>query len=141
MRRSRHPPLTYARVMKTRWMLAALLVGCAADSPKDPEDPVVVDAQDGACTALEGRRFASVEEHECGLTPDGVALCTWHIELSALDPQRSNFMWQHSDVGESGSVRCTGRQLSTDGIGPVYTGSYDPGSAVLTWNGLPYQPR
>jgi hypothetical protein len=124
--------------MKAPWMLALLLAGCGTDSPADPEDPGDVDAQSGACTAFEGRRFESVEQHECGLTPDGVAMCHWQLELSALDSMRSRFMWQHSDVGESGSVRCTGRQLSTDGIGPVYTGAYDPQARRLTWDNLPY---
>jgi hypothetical protein len=116
-------------------MLALLLAGCAADPA---EDPALIDGQNGACTALEGRTFSSVEQHECGLTPDGVALCHWQITFSAIDPQRSMFTWRHSDVGESGAVRCTGRQLSTDGIGRVYTGAYDPGAGVLTWDGLPY---
>ncbi len=125
--------------MQPRLLLALLLAGCAADSdPSDPEDPGPVDAQNGACTALENRRFASVDEHECGITPDGVAMCTWHIEFSPLDPQRSNFTWQHSDVGQSGSIRCTGRMITTDGIGPVYSGSYDPATRRLTWDNLPY---
>jgi hypothetical protein len=125
--------------MTARWMLAFLVAGCTANTtPPDPTDTDDVDRQDGACTALEGRRFESVEEHECGLTPDGVALCHWHLELSALDPQRSGFTWQHSDVGESGSVRCTGRRLSTDGIGPVYTGEYDPATQRMIWDDLPY---
>jgi hypothetical protein len=120
-------------------MLAALLVGCAADtSPNDPTDAGAVDGQNGACTAFEGRRFSSVEELECGLTPDGVARCHWSLELSAQDAQRSNFTWHHSDVGESGAVRCTGRRLSTDGIGRIYTGDYDPASRRLTWDGIPY---
>ncbi len=122
-------------------MLALLLAGCAADSSDSPDDPSVIDGQNGACTGLEGRSFQSVEQHECGLTPDGVAMCHWQITFSAQDPQRTMFMWSHSDVGESGSVRCTGRQISTDGIGRVHTGAYDPGTQTLTWDGLPYSPR
>ena len=121
---------------------ALSLAGCAADSTDDPkDDPTLVDNQNGACSALEGRSFASVDKHECGLTPNGPAMCNWQITFSAVDAQRSNFTWQHSDVGESGAVRCTGRQISTDGIGPVYTGAYDPSAAVLTWDDLPYAPR
>ena len=127
--------------MKLRWMLALLLAGCADDSPAGQDDPAVIDSQNGACTALEGRSFSSVEQHECGLTPNGPAMCNWQITFSAQDPQRTLFMWSHSDVGESGSVRCTGRQLSTDGIGRVYTGAYDPANQTLTWDGLPYTPR
>jgi hypothetical protein len=126
--------------MRTRWALALLLVGCAADpSSNPPDDPGDIDRQDGACSALEDQRFGSLEEHECGLTPDGVALCQWQLEISALDPQRSMFMWRHSDVIESGSVRCTGRQLSSDGFGPVYTGTYDPGTQRLIWDDLAYR--
>jgi hypothetical protein len=125
--------------MTVRWMLAALLVGCTTHAPlNDPTDADDVDQQNGACTALEGQRFKSVEEHECGLTPDGVALCHWHLELSALDRQRSGFTWQHSDVGESGVVRCTARRLSTDGIGPVYSGEYDSATQRLIWDDLSY---
>jgi hypothetical protein len=130
--------------MKTRLMLALLLAGCAADSTDptdDPDDPSVIDSQNGACTALEGRSFASVEQHECGISPGGVVMCHWQLTFSGQDPQRSMFMWSHSDVGESGAVRCTGRQLSTDGIGRVYTGAYDPATRTLTWDGLPYAPR
>jgi hypothetical protein len=125
--------------MTARWMLASLLVSCTTNpSLNDPTNADDVDEQNGACTALEGQRLKSIEEHECGLTPDGVALCYWHLELSALDPQRSGFTWQHSDVGESGAVRCTGRRLSTDGIGPVYAGEYDPATQRLIWDALPY---
>jgi hypothetical protein len=136
--------------MRTCWTLAPALslslslslAGCSDDSMSAiDDDPEEIDKQNGACTALEGRSFSSVAQHECGLTPNGPAMCNWQLTFTALDPQRSMFMWSHSDVGESGSVRCTGRQLSTDGIGRVYTGSYDPGSAVLTWDGLPYAPR
>lgn len=125
--------------MRTRLLLALLLAGCADDSSNGPEGPTGVDGQNGACTAFEARRFASVEQHECGRTPDGVALCNWELEFEPLDAQRSRFRWQHSDVSEGGSVRCTGRQLSSDGFGPVYTGAYDPATRRLTWDGLPYQ--
>jgi hypothetical protein len=124
--------------MATRWILPLLLAGCASDLPADPGDPADVDRQDGACTALEGRSFQSIDQHECGLTPDGVAMCHWRLDVTALDPQRSSFTWRHSDVGESGSIRCDGRQLSTDGFGPVYTGTYDPEARRLTWVGVTY---
>jgi hypothetical protein len=127
--------------MTTRWLLALLLAGCSTvlpADPADPTDPADVDQQSGACLAFEGRRFASVEEHECGLGPTGVVRCTWHLDIAPLDPQRSMFMWQHSDFGESGSIRCTGRQLSTDGFGRIYTGSYNPATQLLTWDGLMY---
>lgn len=120
-------------------MLAALLAGCAADSaPNDPTDAAAVDGQDGACAALEGRSFSSVDELECGLTPDGVARCHWTLAISALDAQRSNFMWRYSDVGESGAIRCTGRHLSTDGFGATHTGDYDPATRQLVWEQIPY---
>lgn len=120
-------------------MLAALFAGCAADpAPGDPAHAAAVDGQDGACTAFEGHAFSSVEELECGLTPGGVAKCHWTLSLSALDAQRSTFMWRYSDVGESGAVRCTGRHLSTDGIGPVHTGDYDPATHQLIWEDVPY---
>lgn len=142
---ARPPRGSYARRMRTRTLpaLAALAVAaaCGTDAPPGGDDPALVDGQDGACTALEGRQFQSVEQHECGRTPDGVAMCHWQLAFMPTDPQRSSFTWMHSDVGESGSVRCTGRQLSTSGIGPVYTGTYDPASRRLTWVNLAYEPR
>src|SRR5215212_5968302 len=103
--------------MRTRWLLVLAIAGCsdggsAADAPPPPLDGV--DAQNGACTAFEGRTFESTEPHECGLGPTGPAMCLWHLTFEPIDPQRTMFSWQHSDVGENGAVRCTGRQLSTD---------------------------
>jgi len=93
---------------------------------------------DGACTAYEGRTFESVDPQECGLTPNGPAMCKWRLSFDPIDPQRTRFSWQHSDAGESGAVRCTGRQITTDGIGNVHTGSFDTTTGRLTWERLPY---
>lgn len=120
-------------------MLTALLAGCATDAaPADPTDAAAVDGQNGACTALEGQSFSSVEELECGQGPGGISRCHWRIELSALDAKRSTFTWRYSDVGESGAVRCTGRRLATDGFGLTHTGAYDPATRQLVWEDVPY---
>jgi hypothetical protein len=124
--------------MRTRWLLALVIAGCSDGGSSEPPPLDGVEGQSGACTAFEGRTFESVEPHECGLTPNGPAMCLWHLMFAPIDPQRSRFSWQHSDVGESGSVRCTGRQVLTDGISRAYSGSYDPEVRRLTWDGLPY---
>jgi hypothetical protein len=123
--------------MGTPRMLLLVLAGCSdASTTAPPIDGV--DGQRGACTAFEGRTFESVDLHECGLTPNGASMCRWRLSFEPIDAQRTMFSWQHSDVGENGAVRCTGRQITTDGIGNVYTGAYDATTRRLTWDGVPY---
>jgi hypothetical protein len=138
----RMPPRTLAAAAAAAAATLIAATGCGTDDdPPAGDEAAIVDRQNGACIALEGRQFQSVEQHECGLTPNGPAMCHWQLEFTPTDPQRSSFMWRHSDVGESGAVRCTGRQITTDGFGPVYTGTYDPATRRLTWVNLAYEPR
>jgi hypothetical protein len=125
-------------LMRTRWLLALAIAGCSDGGTEEAPPLDGVDGQSGACTAFEGHTFESLEEHECGLGPGGASMCLWHLSFAALDTQHSNFAWQHSDVGETGTARCTGRQILTDGISRVYSGSYDPDARHLTWDGLQY---
>lgn len=123
--------------MRTRWLVVLAVAGCSDGATETPALDGV-DAQAGACTAFEGRTFESLEEHECGLGPGGTAMCLWHLRFEPIDASHSKFSWQHSDVGETGSVRCTGRTLLTDGIDRVYSGSYDPDARRLTWDRVLY---
>lgn len=121
-----------------RTALATLvLAGCFQSPPAPPDD---VEAQRGACTALEGVQFESLTEQECGLTPDGVARCHWHITLDSADRTRSRVEWRYSDVIESGAVTCDGPDVQwLEGPrAPGVAGRYDAASGQLTWNGVVY---
>lgn len=102
-------------------------------------DPSTVEQQNGACIDLEGRTFSSVNELECGLTPDGAARCHWQLAFAIRDGQASDFAWSYSDVGESGRVECHGHALSATASRKI-TGSYDPATQMLTWDGQVYVP-
>jgi hypothetical protein len=127
--------------MRMRWMLLGLAAACSDGSsdPVPPFDPGSVDAQNGACTAFEGRRFESVDQHECGLGPGGPVMCFWHLDFFGDGSDLSEFTWRHSDVGEDGIVRCYGRRLSANEFPPYYAGTYDPTTLLLTWDALPYR--
>jgi hypothetical protein len=104
-------------------------------------DPSTVEQQEGACIELEDRRFESVNELECGLTPDGVALCKWSLVFEMRDDASSTFQWQYSDVGEAGHVECYGasiNSLSAVSGGRTVSGSYDPATQKLIWEGETY---
>ena len=119
--------------MRPVWLSAVLLAGCMDELPH--EDPSIV-ANTGACTDLEGLTFRSVAPGECGLTPDGVATCHWHITFAAQDDIRSRFTWGHSDVGEQGFVTCQGDTLTSD-ESTSYEGQVDA-NLDLMWDGVAY---
>lgn len=127
--------------MRARWVAPLLLAACFTTKSTAPgEDIEDIDMQRGACTAFEGVTFESLAKHECGLTPDGVARCHWHVTLESLDPMRSGYVWSYSDVMESGTVRCTGRAIelveAPRGSGPI--GTYDDVTGELTWDDIVY---
>lgn len=92
----------------------------------------------GRCAALEGKRFASSVELECGLTPTGPALCRWQIEIRAGDPDSSTLVWRHSDVEETLRVTCNGAVIAASTPREV-SGWFDDESGELTWDGLAYR--
>jgi len=98
------------------------------------ESSSTVEQQNGACVALEGRTFESINELECGLTPDGVARCHWQISFGIRDNTASEFAWSYSDVGETGRVECHGQSVAS----PSYVGSFDSATQTLTWAGETY---
>jgi hypothetical protein len=126
--------------MRALWLLPlAALTGCLDSLP--PEDPGQQQQPiaRGACTQLEGMTFRSLSEGECGLTPDGVATCTWHIKFDTYDGStKTRFTWSHSDVGESGLVTCDGGTLKTVDSTFTYQGTFDEQSLGLTWDGAAY---
>ena len=101
------------------------------------QDPSTVEQQEGACVALEGRRFASVNELECGRTPGGLAQCKWTLQFAVRDDISSAFAWSYSDVGESGLIECHGSQINSMTQRPI-TGTFDPVTQKLIWEGQTY---
>jgi hypothetical protein len=103
------------------------------------QDPSTVEQQEGACIALEGRRFESVNELECGLTPNGVALCKWSLSFATRDDDSSSWNWRYSDVGESGHVECNGATISSLTQRSI-NATFDPATQKLIWEGQTYVP-
>ena len=94
-------------------------------------------ASDGGtdgCATLPGSTFLSVDLLECGRGVDGGARCNWRIMFGAGG---TTFTWQYSDVGETGNYSCTANAITTRSQRNV-TGSYDPFTMRLTWDGVVY---
>jgi hypothetical protein len=107
-----------------RVLLLVVVASCTVDG--------TITAQQGPCPALEQHTFASVDQLECGLGPDGVSSCTWHLTFDASD----QYEWQHSDVGGGGHVTCDGARVTPDSDNVSAT--YDDASHALTWDGEVY---
>jgi hypothetical protein len=106
-----------------------------ATDTADTADTGATDTGSQNCD-LAGTRWMSLDPHECGLGPDGVALCHWRLGFTD-----TAWDWMHSDVGEFGTWTCA------DG---AITGARSGGSGItgalvdathLTWDGLPYVPE
>ena len=100
-------------------------------------DPSTVEQQNGACIALEGRTFVSMNELDCGRTSDGLARCHWGLTFATKDAAASDFAWSYSDVSEQGHVECRGQSIKATASRTV-TGTFDPGSQILMWGGEAY---
>jgi len=94
--------------------------------------------EQGACIALEGRSFQSLDELECGRTPDGVARCRWQVSFDIGLPTASEFSWHYSDVSEAGQVTCHGSSITAVSVGRTIQGSFDPATQTLVWAGQRY---
>jgi hypothetical protein len=92
--------------------------------------------EQGACVALEGRTFASVDELDCGLTPDGAGRCRWQVSFEVESARASQFTWLHVDVGETGQVTCDGGALAATINNRRLRGTFDPKTLRLTWAGV-----
>ena len=84
------------------------------------------------CFFSEPATFLSVEELECGQSPDGIALCHWRITFD-----NGMFDWFYSDVVEMGSYTCEGSNITSSGNGAIYTGSFS--NDILIWDGIEYK--
>lgn len=87
----------------------------------------------GRCAPLEGKTFASLTQGECGLGPNGVSYCTWHLTFTANDASSTHWEWQHSDYGESGDISCDGTSVGA-------RGTYDASTQHLVWDSVTYAP-
>jgi hypothetical protein len=87
----------------------------------------------GSCAGLASSTFRSVTEQECGLTPDGAAMCRWRLTFTLTTVQ-----WQYSDVVETGTFACSGGVVSAQlGSRPI-TAQYDAATRTVVWEGLSY---
>src|SRR5688572_17231212 len=119
---------------RMRWTWIVLVTACTGGM----HDPSTVEQQNGACFALEGRTFTSVQQLECGRTPDGVAKCNWTLTFANRDADASEFAWSYSDVSEHGRAECRGQSIIATAAGRTVTASFDPSSQMLSWNGELY---
>jgi hypothetical protein len=93
-----------------------------------------------ACQAVANSTFLSTEPHECGLTPTGPATCQWRISFADNGASRQ-LSWALSDYMLTLVYQCSGYSLtaqSSSGTGPIYRGTYDPATGILTWDGFDY---
>jgi hypothetical protein len=93
-----------------------------------------------ACQAVANSTFLSTEPHECGLTPTGPATCQWRISFTDNGASRQ-LSWALSDYMLTLVYQCSGYSLtaqSSSGTGPIYRGTYDPATGILTWDGFDY---
>jgi hypothetical protein len=93
-----------------------------------------------ACQAVANSTFLSTEEHECGLTPTGIATCQWRLSFTDNGTTRQ-LSWQLSDYSLGLVYQCNGFALtaqSPSGTGAIYKGTYDPASGILLWDGFNY---
>lgn len=117
-------------------MLALLFVACDGTPPGRVRSGGFFSLiQSGDCAFEAAASFSSIEEHECGLGPDGEAFCHWSLSLLS----DGTFSWSHSDVSERGIWTCEGTQVTGVSVGgSTIIGIYDPISRILTWNGFRY---
>ena len=117
---------------------------CLAACTGGMQDPSTVEQQEGACIALEGRRFESATELECGRSPDGVGLCKWQLVFATRDDESSQFMWQSqisADVGETGDIACDGAAISSITSSPrQIDATFDAATQKLVWEDQTYVP-
>lgn len=85
-----------------------------------------------SCGDEEGT-FRSVPLLDCGPGPTGPIQCHWDLTFTA-----GQIEWTHEGVTESGSYTCSANELSATIEGTPYTGSIDPASGWVTWEGDVY---
>jgi hypothetical protein len=113
-----------------RGLVAVCLTGCIGGM-----DTSTVEQQNGACFALEGRTFSSIQPLEWGRTG---AKCSWTLSFASRDPESSDFTWSYSDLSASGSLECRGQIIVATTGGRTISATFDPITQVLRWNGELY---
>src|SRR5690606_6064044 len=90
-------------------------------------------SESDACQIIDGETYSSVDELECGQGPGGPVYCNWSIEFLA-----GVFLWNYSDVGETGSYTCDGDSVFGTAGQRELEGSLDGTTGELTWDGVVY---
>lgn len=86
------------------------------------------------CSFTEPASFSSVEQLECGISPDGVSYCNWSVNFD-----NGEFQYRLSDYILVGTYTCDGDTVTaTDNGNTSYTGTYDPTTGQLSWDGHVY---
>jgi hypothetical protein len=101
----------------------AFLMACGGS------EEIVIDA----CAEVQDQTYYSIEQYECGQTPDGVAMCNWTISFAD-----GEFNWAFSDIASTGSYSCDGAVLTAMSTGTEYLGFLDE-TGILTFNEIEYQ--
>ncbi|MBV1857581.1 MAG: hypothetical protein KUG77_04155 [Nannocystaceae bacterium] len=76
--------------------------------------------------------YASLEEYECGITPDGLGMCEWQITLEA----DGGYLWMYSDLGEGGNFACKDGVITLDN-NPSHSATLSA-DGLLVWDGIEY---
>jgi hypothetical protein len=116
--------------------LTLFLAGCLDGLP--PEDPGMGEpVARGACTALEGRAFQSLQQGECGPAPGA---CYWRLAFTPADGTHTLFTWSRADAEESGTVTCDNGVIRARQSLVQYAGTYDAANLELVWDDRAYAP-
>jgi hypothetical protein len=119
----------------------ALAAACGDDGGGGvTADALLVDAEfNGAPACGLAELYLSDAEHECGLGPPGqpAPMCRWRLEFGT--GAADQFLWQYSDIGDSGTYSCVGgRLIARTAGGRDIEAEFSAGSPSLTWDGVPY---
>jgi hypothetical protein len=119
--------------------------GTATPAPTESEtlsDSEVITLSGPPCEAIDSTTFRSIETQPGGPAPDEESTA-FHWQVRFGDGEYS---YTHTDVVETGSYACTVADdeatvdASASATDVTYTGTYDPESGVLTWDGVRYRP-
>lgn len=88
--------------------------------------------QADACADIKNSRFSSVNQQTGGMTPEGASKAHWSIRFTD-----TTFSWIHTDIVQSGFFTCTDNNITLKDSS--VTGTYDPATQILTWDGVAYK--
>lgn len=105
-------------------------------------DSEVVELSGPPCEAVAGTTFRSNRKRDGGQGPGGTpARVDWQVRFEG-----GGYEYSHADVVESGSYSCFVEdgtatvEGESSGSDLTYSGSYDPDSGVLEWDGVRNRP-